>query len=74
MHALLLQIHFQGHLKTLTERKIFGAYYHSLIRHASQQYRLFCGRTINAEKEEATFYGLKTSANLTFNHQPDHVI
>ena len=58
----------------LTERKFFGAYYHSLVCHSQDQYRLFSGRSINTEKEEATFHHLKTSTNLTSNHKPRHVI
>ena len=36
--------------------------------------RIFCGRTINTEKEEATFNKLKTSTNLTSNHHSDHIL
>ena len=53
-HAMLLKIHLQVCLKSLTSRKLFGSYYHSLIIHAPQQYRLVSGRTSNTESEEAT--------------------
>ena len=36
--------------------------------------RIFCGCTINTEKEEATFNKLKTSTNLTSNHHSDHIL
>ena len=60
---MLLTQHFPGSLKKLTERKIFRSYYHCLICHTPLHLRIFCGRTINIEKEEATFNKLKT--NLT---------
>ena len=74
IHSLLIQKHFQDKLCKLQERKFFGAYYHSIVHHAPEQYRLFSGRSINTEKEEATFHHLKVSSNLTSNHHPDHVI
>ena len=73
-HAMLLKVHIDGAVKSMTERKFFGIYYHSLIKHSSEQYRLFSGRATNTEKEEATFSPLKTFTKLTSNHQPDNVI
>ena len=74
-HANLLNNHFkQPKSPKLTSRKLFGTYYHSLTKHASEQYRLFSGRCFNTEKEEATFNKLKISTNLTSNHHPDNVI
>ena len=46
---------------------MFGSYYHSLIIHAPQQYRLVSGRT---ESEEAIFNAIKVATNLTSNHHP----
>ena len=74
VHSILIQNHIQGKLHALTERKFFGAYYHAIVAHAPQQYRLFSGRSINTEKEEATFHNLKNATNLASNHRPDHVI
>ena len=45
-HALLLK---------MTSRRFFGSYYHSLVKHSPEQYRMFPGRLANTEKEEATF-------------------
>ena len=45
-----------------------------MIRHSPEQYRLFSGRSSNAEKEEAQFNALKTFTNLTSNHHPKNVI
>ena len=69
--SMMIKIHLQGKLKTITERKFFGTYYHSLTRHAAEQYRLFSGRSTNTEKEEATFNKIKAYTNLTSNHHPD---
>ena len=73
-HAMLLKIHLDGKLKSETEQKFFGIYYHSLIRHSPEQHRLFSGRSSNTEKEEAQFNALKTFTNLTSNYHPENVI
>ena len=74
IHAMLLKINVPNDLKSLTKRKMFGSYYHSLVRHSVEQYRLFSGRTTNTECAETTFNALKTSTNLASNHHPDNVI
>ena len=74
VHAMIIKINIRGNLKSLTSRKFFGKYYHSIISHASHQYRLFSGRTVNTEKEEATFSPIKTFTKLTSNHHPDNII
>ena len=60
--------------KHLTCRKLFGQYYHSIIIHAPQQYRIINGISSNAEKEERLFNVLKTVTKLTSNHHSDHVL
>ena len=52
----------------MSERNYFGIYYHSLIRHSGEQFRLFSG--CNTEKEEAYFHPLKEITNLSSNHNP----
>ena len=74
LHALFLKINIEGKIKSATERKFFGIYYHSLIRHSCEQYRVFSGRSANSEKEEALFNTLKTFTNLTSNHHPQNCI
>ena len=49
-HAMLPKIHLDGKLKSETEQFFFGIYYHSLIRHSSEQCQLFSGRSSNTEK------------------------
>ena len=71
---MMIKIHLQGKLKTMTERKFFGTYYHSLTRHAAEQYRLFSGRSTNTEKKEATFNKIKVYTNLTSNDHPENLI
>ena len=74
LHALFLKINIEGKVKSATERNFFDIYYHSLIRHSCEQYRVFSGRSANTEKEEATFNTLKTFTNLTSNHHPQNII
>ena len=58
----------------MSERKFYGIYYHSLIRHSAEQYRLFSGRSSNTVKEEAVFNTSKKFTSLTSNHHPDNMI
>ena len=60
-HSMLLKIHIGTSLKSMAERKFYGAYCHSLIRHSGEQYSIFSGRTINTEKEEAIISTSKSS-------------
>ena len=71
---MVSKIHLQGKLKTITEPKFFGTYYHSLTRHVAEQYRLFSGCSTNTEKEEAAFNKMKVCINLTSNHHPENLI
>ena len=74
LHVLFLKINIEGNVKSATERKFSGIYYHNLIRHSCEQYQVFSGRSANTEKEEATFNTLKTFSILTSNHHPQNVI
>lgn len=73
-HSMILKINLKNNLKVLTERKFFGIYYHSLVRHSSQQYRIISGRAANTEKEEALFTKLKDDTKLTSNFHPENVV
>ena len=72
--SMMIKIHLQGKWKTLTKWKFFGKYYHSLNRHAAEQYGLFSCTSTNTEKEEATFNKVKVYTNLTSNHHPENLI
>lgn len=41
--------------KTMTQRKLYGIYYHSAVHHAAVIYRLVCLSSINAELFERFF-------------------
>ena len=61
-------------LKKLKSRRMFGKYYHSLIRHAGLQLRIVSGKSAHTEQEERNFQQMKKIANLTSNHHPKNVI
>ena len=69
-HAILHKINLQRKLILMTSRKFFGSYSHCLIKHASEQYRLFSGRTSNTEKDEATLKSIKMFTSLSSNISP----
>ena len=73
-HAMVLKLHIQGQLKSLTSCKFLGSYYHSFIKHAPKQHHIVSGRTSNTEKEEATFNSIKVATSLASNHHPNNVI
>ena len=72
--SMMIKIHLQGKSKTLTNWKFFETYYHSLKRHAAEQYGLFSGTSTNTKKEEATFNKIKVYTNLTSNHHSENLI
>ena len=43
IHGILLTINIRPKLKSLTERKLFGTYYHAIMCHAPTQYRILSG-------------------------------
>ena len=59
---------------SLTGRKLFGKYFHSLSRHAGKQLRIVCGKSSHTEQEERQFNLLKTITKLTSNHHTNNVI
>ena len=72
-HALLINKMIQQP-KSLTSRKLFGHYYHSIIVHSPQQLRVISGPSSNVEDEERTFNFLKTITKATSNHHPKNVL
>ena len=60
--------------KSLTLRKFFGQYFHALISHAPQQFRIMSLSSPNAENEERSFNFLKKVSTLTSNHHPENVM
>ena len=73
-HAMLLKLHIQGQLKSLTSRTFFGSYYYSLIKHAPEQHHIVSDRTSNTEKEEATFNSIKVATSLVSSHHLNNII
>ena len=74
LHVIMIKIAFGNNIKSMTERKFFGKYYHAIINHACHQYRIVDGRSSNAENEERCFHKLKKISNDTSNHFPDNII
>ena len=72
LHAILIKRNLK--ITSMTERKFFGKYYHAIVTHACDQYRIVDGRTSNTESEERTFNFAKKISNDTSNHHPDNVI
>ena len=73
-HAILLHDIIKKDNMKGTERKLFGSYFHNIVCHAPDQYRILSGRSANTEKEESTFNFIKTNTKLTSNHHADNII
>ena len=62
-HSMFLVINLQNNSKSLTQRKLFGAYFHFISWHATNQYRLFSGRSAKTEMGEFFLVVLKQILN-----------
>ena len=74
LHGLLCKIVIGRNTKALTQRKMYGKYFHNLITHAPLQQRLISGRSSNVENQERTFDTFKEVTKTTSNYKPDHII
>ena len=71
---MFLKTNIGSNIRSMMEQKLFGIYYHSIIRNSAEQFCLYSGRSKNTKKEEATFNTLKTFTNLTSNHHTENII
>ncbi|XP_066930544.1 uncharacterized protein [Clytia hemisphaerica] len=58
----------------ITERKLFGQYFHALIDHAPQQFRIMDLSAANAEDKERCFCFMKAVSTHTSNRHPENVL
>jgi len=73
VHAMKMIVAFETTEK-LTKRKLFGQYFHALVCHAPEQFRIIPMPSSNAEDEERFFNFLKTCTKCTSNHHPENVL
>lgn len=62
-----------GSPKSLTERKLYGRYWHSITVHAARQSRIISLKSTNTEEEERHFNTLQGVTKLT-NRRPGDII
>ncbi|KAK3737282.1 hypothetical protein QZH41_019809 [Actinostola sp. cb2023] len=60
--------------QTMTTRKMFGLYYHSIVEHAPFIYRLVCLRSINAELFERFFDKIEDITRKTWDKHTENLI
>jgi len=60
--------------KTMTQRKMFGLYYHGIVDHAPFLYRLICLRSINAELFERFFDRIEDITRKTWSKHAEDLI
>ena len=71
-HAILIK-EIGLNLMKLRSRRIFGKYYHALVRHAGKQLRIVSGKSTHVEQEERQFNYLKNVTKLTTNNHPSNI-
>ncbi len=59
---------------TISHKKMFGIYLHSIVHHAPFQYEILCLKSANTEHEERLFGQAKGLVQGTTNRQPQTVI
>ena len=72
LHAYLCKKLFECP-KTITRRKMFGRYFHSIVTHIPMIYRIASLRSVNAEKQERIFCQAKQITKATSSNRPQHV-
>ncbi|CAH1250805.1 LGMN [Branchiostoma lanceolatum] len=73
-HHILLRECFPGPLKTMTKRRMWGGYIHSLRDHTPVVYRVAPISSLLAENEERQFSSFKRITKTTANYaRPDHI-
>ena len=74
IHTLSIKRHFENNLKVLTAKICFGVYYHYLITHDREHYRVVSGYSRNFEREKVLFTRMKNNINQTSSHHPNDII
>lgn len=72
-HAILLK-EMIPNPKKLTQRKLYGTYFHNLFAHAGLMLRIISGQAAHAEDQERIFNHLKRITKMTSNYRPGHLI
>ena len=72
-HAMAFSKLFQKP-QTLTYRKLFGIYYHSITCHAPRISRLISLSAVNTEEEERQFSAVNQISKGTSSRRPGHII
>lgn len=60
--------------KCISQKRMFGRYFHSLTAHAATMFRIVSLRSLNTEQHERIFQQLKGITKGTSNNHPDHII
>ena len=72
-HILILNVIGSNTIEIST-RKLYGAYFHSISRHASIQYRIVSGKASHTEEQERIFNLIKDVTKQISNYHENHII
>ncbi|KAI8511942.1 hypothetical protein Bbelb_110420 [Branchiostoma belcheri] len=74
LHAVLVREIIGTVTTSITPRKLYGQYYHSISTHAPILYRLINLKSVNAEHQERLFNSLKGIFSQTTSRRPNDVL
>ena len=60
--------------KSISQKRMFGRFFHSLTAHAASMFRIISLRSLNTEQHERVFQQSKAITKGTSNNHPEHVI
>ena len=63
-----------SHPSSVSQRKMFGIYFHAIVCHAAPQFEIVCLKSVNAEDQEHLFGQAESITGNTSNQHPNHVI
>ena len=73
LHAYQCSVLFSNP-KSITRKRMFGRYFHSIIVHAASLFRIISLRSLNTEQHERKFQQAKAITKGTSNNHADQVI
>ncbi|KAI8511919.1 AP-5 complex subunit zeta-1 [Branchiostoma belcheri] len=74
LHGILVREVIGTETKSITKRKLYGQYWHSLTTHAPMLYRIVNLKSVNAENQERMFDSLKGILGQTSSRRPSEVV
>jgi hypothetical protein len=73
MYTMLIK-QIIGNPKRITKRKLYGLYFHAIMKHAPLTLRTVSLSSMHVEREERLFHSIKDISSKTSSHKPDNIL